>query len=392
VQVVYAGQVFPESWSMALFLAGPTPRRPEVPSWRPEALDHIRATGFNGVVFVPEAADGERSPEYTDQVEWERQGLHFADRILFWVPRDLATLPGFVTNVEFGLWCASGKTVLGFPRSAPKMTYLSWLAGVEGVGVHHCLEATVAAALQGWQEAGHRSGGERGVPLFIWQTAAFQAWYRNLLEQGNRLDAARLFWSFAPPGSRHVFAHVLWTKIWVAAESRHKENEWVLSRPDVACTVLYHRAGSDALDTQIVLVREFRAPARTADGFVHELPGGSQADGKAAPLALAVTELYEETALRFEPERFRFVGSRQLVATLSSHHAHAFAVELTETEIRQVRQLAARGVRHGVEADSERTTLEVVTVREMLERGLTDWATIGIVMLALHEADGRRSL
>ena len=38
MQVVYAKQEFPESWSFAIFLAGPTPRDPEAPSWRPEAL------------------------------------------------------------------------------------------------------------------------------------------------------------------------------------------------------------------------------------------------------------------------------------------------------------------------------------------------------------------
>ena len=29
------------------------------------------------------------------------------------------------------------------------------------------------------------------------------------------------------------------------------------------------------LDTAVILIREFRSPGRSADGFVHELPGGS---------------------------------------------------------------------------------------------------------------------
>lgn len=117
--VVYAKQPFPDRWSTALFLAGPTPRDPSVPSWRPEALAYLERRGFDGVVFVPEDASGEHRGDYIDQVEWERDGLRFADRIAFWVPRELTALPAFTTNVEFGRWAASGKAALGFPDGAP---------------------------------------------------------------------------------------------------------------------------------------------------------------------------------------------------------------------------------------------------------------------------------
>jgi hypothetical protein len=366
---------------MSIFLAGPTPRSPEVPSWRPEALEWLRAAGFTGVVFVPETADGERSPEYLDQVEWERQGLHLADRILFWVPRDMRTLPGLTTNVEFGRWCSSGKAVLGFPPDSARNKYLAWLAGVEGIPVYHTLADTIRAALDGWEEAEERSAGERHVPLHVWQSEPFRAWYRELCRAGNRLDEASLLWSFrTSPGP--LFSWVLHTKIWVAAEGRHKENEWVLSRPDVSCAVLYRiPERSVPLDAEVVLVREFRSPARTPDGFVHELPGGSgPADD---PARLAWEEVYEEVGLRFAPERFRPLGSRQVAATLASHHAHAFAVELTPDELAEIRRWCAEGRAAGVAADTERTILEVVTVREMLAERLTDWVTVGIVMQAL---------
>ena len=81
MQVVHARQAFPERWTTALFLAGPTPRAPDVPSWRPAALEHLARRGFDGVVFVPEDASGTYQGEYLDQVEWERDGLRFADRI-----------------------------------------------------------------------------------------------------------------------------------------------------------------------------------------------------------------------------------------------------------------------------------------------------------------------
>ncbi len=384
MQVIHAGQPFPPSWSFAVFLAGPTPRSPDVPSWRPEALALLAEAGFRGVVFVPETASGDRSPDYDDQVEWERQGLNFADRILFWVPRDLERMPALTTNVEFGRWCTSGKVVLGFPRSAPKNKYLQWLAGVEGVPVSHTLRETITAALEGSTDAAERRAGERHIPLHVWRTPAFQAWYESYKRAGNSLEEARLVWSFCRPGTRQTFAHVLHARIWVAAEGRYKDNEWVLSRPDVACVVLYHRPpGAKLLDTQVVLVREFRTAARTTDGFVRELPGGSHAEAGWSPEEVALAEVREETRLLLAGEQLRRVGSRQLVGTLSSHHGHVFAAELTDAERSGLRERAATGVVGGVTEDTERTFVEVVTLRELLGEGLADWATVGMVLQAL---------
>jgi ADP-ribose pyrophosphatase YjhB (NUDIX family) len=386
MRVVHAGQPFPESWRLAIFLAGPTPRSPEVPSWRPEALELLAASGFDGVVFVPETPSRERAPEYDNQVEWERQGLNLADRLLFWIPRDLTTLPAFTTNVEFGRWCTSGKVILGFPPSAPKNKYLAWLAGVEGVPVHGTLADSVAAALEGWRDAPERSGGERHVPLHLWQTEAFRAWYASLRAAGNRLEEAQVLWSFARPGKGAAFAWALHARIWVASEGRYKDNEWVLARPDVSCVVLSHRPeGAELLETRVVLVREFRTPARTADGFVHELPGGSHTDSGLSPAEVASEEVSEETGLRLEPGRLCLVGSRQLAATLSAHHGHVFAAELTAEEMERLARQAASGEPCGVEGDSERTYLEIVTVGELLAGELADWATVGMVLQALGE-------
>ena len=54
----------------------------------------------------------------------EERCLHLSDVILFWIPRDLDTLPGFTTNIEWGVWHASGRCVLGAPPNAPKLRYL----------------------------------------------------------------------------------------------------------------------------------------------------------------------------------------------------------------------------------------------------------------------------
>jgi len=47
-----------------------------------------------------------------------------ADLIVFWVPRELATMPAFTTNVEFGEDYDSCRCLYGRPAEAPKCRYL----------------------------------------------------------------------------------------------------------------------------------------------------------------------------------------------------------------------------------------------------------------------------
>jgi hypothetical protein len=56
--VVYALEEPPAIFAKSIFLAGPTPRRPEVASWRPDALRILQEAGYDGVVFVPEDRSG----------------------------------------------------------------------------------------------------------------------------------------------------------------------------------------------------------------------------------------------------------------------------------------------------------------------------------------------
>lgn len=379
MHVVYAKQPFPDRWTTALFLAGPTPRDPAVPSWRPKALEYLERRGFDGVVFVPEDTSGVVR-DYIGQVEWERDGLRFADRIVFWIPRHTETLPGFTTNVEFGRWATSGKVLLGFPESAPKTRYLAWLAGEEGIPVAHSLEHTLDRALSDARPA-LRSNGERYVPQHLWHTPVFQAWYEALRKAGNRLDGAEHLWHYRVAWSGQLFAWILKVNIWVAAEERHKSGEWVFARADVSTAVLFKRAQS-LLDSDVVLVREYRAPARTADGFVHELPGGSAPRDGEEPRAVAAEEIHEETGLSIAAERLRPLGSRQVAATLSAHVAHAYAAEITDAELAQARALAEAGTPHG-SGGSERTVVEVTTLNALLEDQRADWSTIGMTLAAL---------
>jgi hypothetical protein len=141
-----------------VFLAGPTPTAGAVPSWRPAALaelarqwaDQPAAGEQELTVLSPESRGGKRAAHYDDQVDWETAARAAATAILFWIPRDLATLPGFTTNVEFGLDAASGRAVLGCPPDCPnpeRNRYLIYVARRHGVPVRESLPATVAAAL-----------------------------------------------------------------------------------------------------------------------------------------------------------------------------------------------------------------------------------------------------
>lgn len=143
MNIIYARQTLPKS----IFLVGPTPRSKEVKSWRPEAAEILNNLGFTGTVFIPENANWGPKDSYDDQVFWEWEALDQATTIACWIPRDLINMPAFTTNVEFGLYAKSGKLVLGYPREAPKMHYLNYLAQRYHVPVCHTLEETMTIAM-----------------------------------------------------------------------------------------------------------------------------------------------------------------------------------------------------------------------------------------------------
>ncbi len=230
-----------------------------------------------------------------------------------------------------------------------------------------------------------RQGGERHVPLFLWTTPLFQGWYTNLRKAGNRLDGARVRWVFKLPHVDEFLSMLLRVDVWVEAEGRHNSNEWVFGRSDMSAVVLYGRPqqGVQLLDTQLVLVREFRSPGRTEDGFVHEVPGGSSVGRGTDPRRTAAEEVLQETSLEIAGDRLVALGSRQAAATVSTHHVHVFSAELTESEMASARALATEGTIHGNEREAERTVVEITTLRRLLDTGLVDWATVGMVARAL---------
>ena len=197
--VVYALEKPPDHYEKSLFLAGPTPRDQSVKSWRPQALQLLKDEGYDGVVYVPEDrpdANGVTKfhGNYDGQVGWEETHLHMADVILFWVPRDTATMPAFTTNDEWGFWKKSGKVVFGAPETAEKCRYQFHYAHKFGAPAESSLHDTVRSALNLLGKGNLRNGGEREVPLYIWRTAQFQEWYTEHFLTGNTLERVRVEW------------------------------------------------------------------------------------------------------------------------------------------------------------------------------------------------------
>lgn len=205
--VVYAGETPPERWQASVFLAGPMPRDPNLPSWRPDALAqlHTRWAGPGTlVVFVPEARDRHHpDPAYLSQL-WEERWMAVVDVIVFWVPRDMSTMPGLNTNIEFGRNESGGRVVLGLPPTAVSVHYLRRAAETHGVPVLTALDDTAQAAIDRIGEGADRQGPERDVPLLIWRTEAFQTWRSKTTDE---LYSARLLWAWSP---RPAFALLAW--------------------------------------------------------------------------------------------------------------------------------------------------------------------------------------
>ena len=382
VIAVYAGESPPPVYDASIFLAGPSPRDGATPSWRPQALSLLEELAVlppSLVVFIPEPRDGSRHADYEDQIAWEDRYLASADVIAFWVPREMGSMPALTTNVEFGRYESSGRIVLGFPAGAEHVKYLESFAHDYGAPVVGTLADTLAAALERIGMGAPRSGGERDAPLLLWRNPVFAAWLASVAAAGNRLESGRLVWVSRPAGSGQYFFWAFAARIYVTAEDRIKEDEVVLGRPDIAAVVAFRRAPAIA-ETELVLIREFHAPGRSASGFVLELPGGSDSSAD-NPRETARAALAQETGLSVEADRLLPHQPRQLVATMSAHQAALFSLELSDSDMDA---LIADVKIHGRSAESEQTRVEIRRFGELLSGAEIDWACLGQIAGVLH--------
>lgn len=388
MKIVYTGEDAPRFLKKSIFLAGPTPRNAEAMSWRPYALRALENQSYDGVVFVPEFRNGRcKMPDgwtYDMQCNWEHKCMDMSDIIIFWVPRKLKTMPAFTTNVEFGLYANSGKIILGAPPKAVNNGYLKFVAGKLAIPVSRTLADTVKNAVEIIGGGAPRVGSECRVPLNVWRAPSFQNWYRDKTNAGHKLKNARVEFTIRKGQKKDwIYMWGLWVDIEVSGENRRKYNEHVISRPDISAVLMY-KPGTNLQETEIALVKEFRSPARTADGFIWELPGGSTFDLEKTPGEIASEEAFEETGLKIEPLRFKKGASRQLAGTLSGHKANLFSAELKEEEMAWLK--SQKGIVHGnhqEDESGERTYVEIKALKEIMSNELLDWSDIGMILSVL---------
>jgi len=126
MNIVYALEDLSQIKFPTLALIGPTPRTPDVKSWRPSFIKALQNFNFKGTVLVPETSDGSWKQNYDTQIEWEHEMLEKADLLLFWMPREMKTMPGLVSNIEWGMYIKSGKILYGRPVESVKNSYLDY--------------------------------------------------------------------------------------------------------------------------------------------------------------------------------------------------------------------------------------------------------------------------
>ncbi|CAF1638788.1 unnamed protein product [Adineta ricciae] len=291
-------------------------------------------------------------------------------------------MPGFTTNIEFGEDLHSGKIVYGRPDSAEKCRYLDKRMEELQLSIFNSLSDTLQHAVSLLGQGAPRKHGEVYVPLFIWNTHQFQSWYSNLKLAGHRLEKAKVLHhaEFKPP--KHIFSYILWVKIWIEKEKRYKENEFVFARKDISTVVAYYRTGND---TKIAIIKEFRSSVNNPDGFVYELPGGSAIlPTEIDPLLNAKHELEEEVGLVIDDiSRFKYLGRRQLVATLSSHQAELYSIELRKEEYEQLLEAEKKMKTFGVNDDTERTYVQLISISQLRDSFL-DFSMLGMIYQALY--------
>jgi 8-oxo-dGTP pyrophosphatase MutT (NUDIX family) len=320
----------------------------------------------------------------TNQFVWERTQRARADEIIHWFPQTPAPPPGPVTDAWLGEDMDSGRVILGCPGSSDDaLRRLRLLADDLKVPAANTLPETVTLALSRIGPGALRTAGKRDVPLLLWRTPSFRAWLTAQEEAGNALLGGRLSCTFrVGPNRSHVLLWAYTARVWIAAENRVKENEVVLGRPDLTSVVAY-RPSPRWDDTELVLVREFRSPARTLDAYIREVPGGSSFK-PGDPRTTAAAEFTEETGLPLSPTRLQLVGTRQPAGTLSAHTQTVYAVALSAEELERLRTDTTG---HGNADESEHTYVEVARLGDILlpnSPHAVDWSTVGVIVQAVQ--------
>lgn len=379
MKIIYAQESIPNEINKSLFLAGPSLRPgQEGISWRIKALEILNLIGYDGIVFVPEAREGNFEDfNYESQILWETRALRASDNILFHINRNTKTeLLGLTTNDEWGYWKDSGKCILSTELTADSVRYQEWWAKDLKVPVYHELFSAIKHVYE-TQEDYKRIDGERFIPQEIWKTEQFQSWYKQLKLNRNWISDAKVLNVYRIPSNNKIFAFSLWVNIYIRDENRYKNNEFIFSRPDISSCVLY-LPNQDIMKTELVLVSEFRSPVNNIKGKVYELPGGSSVKVGVDPKTIMVDELEEETGFTPQIEKLIFESARQICSTMLTHKSFLYSYTLSELEMNKIKSCV--GQTFGNIEDTERTELHVITLEDAINMQYLDWSNLGQIM------------
>lgn len=212
-----------------------------------------------------------------------------------------------------------------------------------------------------------RLDGERYIPYYIFNDIKFQSWYKSHKKVGNWISSADV-------NFKDNFSFVLWVNMFIKSENRFKNNEYIISRPDLSSCVLYY-PNEDIKKSKIVLVKEFRTSVNNDESMVYELPGGS---GNTNDMEKTVIdEVYEEIGFKVDKDKLEYVNNRQIFATMLTVKNHIYKYELSETELNIIEYNS--NTVFGNHSESEYTTIEILTIEDILNNNLCDYQTLGII-------------
>ena len=388
MNIIYAREDLPLKVTKSVFLAGPTLRsgHPEdMYSWREDAIKYFKELEFDGHIYIPEARDGKYSDHYVDQVEWEEKALNAADLIIFWVPRDLEYLPGFTTNDEWGHWKGFGKTLFGAPKEAEKVRYQIHYAEKNMIPVFEDLKDLCIHTVDRLGDGIERKDGDTLIPYEYFNHSGFQSWLNDVKQAGNRIDDFKILWEWRiKQANNMLFSFTFWAKVWIENEQRYKENEYALTRTNISSCVMF-KPNYNIMETDVVLVKEFRTPVSNNEGYVYEIPGGSSMKNETDARKIILDEIEEETGVKVSDDRLVEITDRQLQSTSLTHKCFLFKVELNDDELIDI--IKRHDQTYGNEEDTELTYVRVYKLKTLLKMKNVDWANIGMIIAAILDDD-----
>ena len=305
MQTVYTCEDLPDPCSASLYLAGAGSDETMNSGWRREAIHLLGKCGFPGAVIVPERRNKRAYLCPSEKAIWDVRMRARADLILFWVPEDRSAPGAYVAEGEHHLAHDICRCLYGRPRDALGHLHLdaTWTTSTHKPP-YDDLQAMIVDAVALIGEGAVRSGAERDVPLLVWRSDPFSAWYDALISAGHRLHSFRVrdALSFGDHDPRAPLSGFLASAaVAVSGEDRIKSNEVFIGRPDnVAVVPLFDPGGPEG---EAFLVQEYRVAVRNGLGLVLSIPEGSCPGSHLKSRAIAVQELSEEVGLCVKPER-----------------------------------------------------------------------------------------